>query len=526
MAEHKSTLRIDVVGNGDKKLKNIGNQADKATKEVKELNTASKGLGSTFKSMAGLAAGAFALGAIGRFATESAKMWDTQQKAIADVNSALISTGGTAGKTLSQLENDATKLQNTSLFGDEDILKNATANLLTFTNIANEEFDRTQQVTLDLSTRMGTDLKSSALQLGKALNDPVKNLSALGRAGIQFKDSQIETIKALASTNRMAEAQSLILDELETQFGGAAKAAAEAGLGPMQQLGNTFDDMREGIGGLVAQIGIALLPMLRNLVTGMQMATKWISENIELIKDLGKVILVITGIWAAYTLVVNGAAIAQTALNLVMSMNPIGAVIALIAALTAGIVVLWHKSDGFRSTLKGMWEGIKVLGGVVKNFVEKIFAPFLEAWQQYQEGNYLGAAKSLGKGVFGLAMAPLDLGLDVAKASKGIGAAFIAGRDAELNKALKKTNEAAITPAGVNTSSISTQGGVAVDKASSTAGKVQGSKQTNININLNNLVEEFNVTTQNMTEGAAQVKDRMVEALLQVLNESDRLAKV
>ena len=84
----------------------------------------------------------------------------------------------------------ATNLQNKTLFGDEVILKDATAQLLTFTNITGENFGRTQEAALDLATRLDGDLKSASIQLGKALNDPVANLSALSRSGIQFSEDQ------------------------------------------------------------------------------------------------------------------------------------------------------------------------------------------------------------------------------------------------------------------------------------------------------------------------------------------------
>ena len=64
--------------------------------------------------------------------------------------------------------------------------------------------------------------------MGKALNDPVANLSALSRSGIQFSDEQKAVIKSMAETGRLAEAQTLILDELNRQYGGSAEAAAKA----------------------------------------------------------------------------------------------------------------------------------------------------------------------------------------------------------------------------------------------------------------------------------------------------------
>jgi len=183
----------------------------------------------------------------------SVKAFDTQQKAIAQVEAGLISTGQAAGFTSKELQKMASDLQAKTLFGDEVILKDATAQLLTFTNIAGEQFERTQVAALNLATRLDGDLKSASIQLGKALNDPIANLSALSRSGIQFSKDQKEVIKSLAETGRLAEAQTIILDELEKQYGGAAEAARLAGLGPFQALQMVLSDLSEEFGALIME---------------------------------------------------------------------------------------------------------------------------------------------------------------------------------------------------------------------------------------------------------------------------------
>jgi len=200
----------------------------------------------------------------------SVKAFDAQSKAVAQVEAGLRSTGQSAGFTSEQLQKLAADLQAKTLFGDEVILKDATAQLLTFTNITGEQFEKTQIAALNLATRLDGDLKSASIQLGKALNDPVANLSALSRAGIQFSVEQKETIKSLAETNRLAEAQNIILQELETQFGGAAEAAAKAGLGPFQQLQNELSDVSEEFGKLIVENIEPLKTSLQDLAANLR----------------------------------------------------------------------------------------------------------------------------------------------------------------------------------------------------------------------------------------------------------------
>jgi len=192
----------------------------------------------------------------------SIKAFDEQQKAIAQVEAGLKSTGNAVGFTSEKLQKMAADLQTKTLFGDEEILKGATAQLLTFTNITGEQFAKTQEIALDLATRLDGDLKSASIMLGKALNDPIANLSALSRAGIQFSEDQKSTIKSLVETNQLAEAQNIILKELEKQYGGSAEAAAQAGMGPMKQLMNQLSDLSE-------EIGLRLMPFVKSF-------TEWI----------------------------------------------------------------------------------------------------------------------------------------------------------------------------------------------------------------------------------------------------------
>lgn len=245
----------------------------KATASMDTMHAKTKGLNTALLGTAAAAAGAFAVMAGAKLISTSIRNWDKQQNAIAQVRQGLESTGMVAGRTLSQLERQAASLQKNSLFGDEDILGSVTAQLLTFTNITASQFDKAQQAVLDFTARYyganasAEALRASSVMLGKALNDPVANLGALSRSGIQFSESQKETIKQMAQTGRLAEAQQLILKELGVQYGGAAKAAAEAGLGPLRQFQMSLADITEEIGEKLAPHLLKLVEYLNRTVT-------------------------------------------------------------------------------------------------------------------------------------------------------------------------------------------------------------------------------------------------------------------
>ena len=81
--------------------------------------------------------------------------------------------------------------------------------------------------------------------------------------------------------------------------------------------------------------------------------------------------------WTALTIVTKAQTLAQTALNAVMSANPIGLVIALVAGLVVAFITLWNKSEAFRNFFIGMWENIK---DVVAVAWESITGFFTSAW--------------------------------------------------------------------------------------------------------------------------------------------------
>jgi len=169
------------------------------------------------------------------------------EAAFAQLQAAVRSTGGAAGFTADQLKNQASALQLVSNYGDEAV-QTMQSILLTFPKIKGENFEQASVAVLDLATRMGGDLRGAAVQLGKALQDPTTGLTALTRSGVSFSAQQKQVITDLVDTGRTAEAQRLILAELEVQFGGSAKAARETLGGSLTAVKNALGDAMEATG--------------------------------------------------------------------------------------------------------------------------------------------------------------------------------------------------------------------------------------------------------------------------------------
>ena len=177
------------------------------------------------------------------------------EKQMAQLEAVLKSTGHVAGLTSGELTKLADKLQAMSTYEDDAIV-GAEALLLTFTRIGRDVFPEALQSILDLSTALGKDLSSSTTLVGKALNDPIAGLTALSKAGVQFADDQKKIISEMVKTNRIGDAQRIVLKELATQFGGSAKAARDTLGGAFEALQHAASNVLEGESGSEGIIGI------------------------------------------------------------------------------------------------------------------------------------------------------------------------------------------------------------------------------------------------------------------------------
>lgn len=208
------------------------------------------GFGKTLSNIGKVEAVAAAAGiaslavAIGKVGFDELKQGD---KAAAQTAAALKSTGNAANVTADHIAGLAHKLQNLSGV-DDNVIQGSENLLLTFTNIqnkvgaGNDIFDQATKAVLDMSVALGQDTSASAIQLGKALNDPIKGITALRRVGVSFTQEQTAQIKVLAQTGHALEAQKKILAELNKEFGGSAAAFGQTIEGRIERIKRGFED--------------------------------------------------------------------------------------------------------------------------------------------------------------------------------------------------------------------------------------------------------------------------------------------
>jgi hypothetical protein len=242
---------------------------------------------------------------------------------------------------------------------------------------------------MDISAGTGKDLASSTQLLGYAMS---------GNWGMV--ERMIPALKAVESEEEKWAT-------LRQMFAGQAEAYGQTMAGQMELLKNNMGDV-------VETLGAALLPVMTDVVGWVQKLVQWLKgldpQMVKWIAGGVAVAAVLSTVGGAALLVLGflpqlaaGLAIVKTAfaaVNIVMMANPIGLIIAAVAALIAIIVLLvthwdWVKEkagsvadfmqerfEGLIEWFKGMPERIR---GIFERVAEFMFAPVRAYFRIYTD---------------------------------------------------------------------------------------------------------------------------------------------
>jgi tape measure domain-containing protein len=141
-----------------------------------------------------------------------------------------------------------------------------------------------------------------------------------------------------------------------------------------------LDAMSEVVGPLAEAVGV-------KLVSGIKATVAWLQKWWPLLAVIGSglagyavtigVVRAATTAWAAV----------QWALNAALTANPIGLIIAGIAALVAGVIIAYNKIGWFRTGVNAAWAGIKIAVGAVVGWFQTYVWPVLAAvWKGIAAG--------------------------------------------------------------------------------------------------------------------------------------------
>src|SRR5882762_5064506 len=325
--------------------------------------------------------------AIGSFVAESVQGWKDHEVVMAQTAAVIKSTGGAAGVTAKQVGDLSDKIEAQTGVDGDNILAGQNM-LLTFTNVkngvgsGNDIFNQATQTLVDMSAAMGTDAKTGAIQLGKALNDPIAGIGALSRVGVTFTEQQKKQIKTLVDSGKTMEAQKIILGELNKEFGGSAKAQDTAG----KQLMVGVHNLQDSIGQILVPILNGLVHVLTNFVVPALTAVfGWLHDNAGTIKLVAMVLAPLVAAWAAYAAITKIVAIYQAILNAIMFASPIMLVVLAVVALATAFVIAYQRSATFRAILQGVWDFLKTWGPAILALFFPVLGIPLLIWQHWSQ---------------------------------------------------------------------------------------------------------------------------------------------
>lgn len=290
-----------------------------------------------------------ATAAVGALATKfylGAQEAEKANRRVAAVAESMGIFGQATDYVTNRLTSYADALERETGFTAESI-KETQAKLLTFRELAKSAdetggaFDRATVAAVDLAATGFGDATTNAVQLGKALQDPIKGITALARSGVTFTNTEKEKIRTLVESGELLEAQNIILTAIETQVGGTAEATATA----TQKMINSFGEVTD-------VVGDSLAPAFEGAAGAAQQFAQWAQRNQAVVAGatiaLGGLVIAIAATKAAMataTAVSAAYAAAQAAVasaNLAVQASTIVGIATATAAATA-IAILTTK---------------------------------------------------------------------------------------------------------------------------------------------------------------------------------------
>lgn len=256
-----------------------------------------------------------------------------------------------------------------------------------------------------------TATTGDAVQIGNLMGKAMMGqVDALKRVGITFTEAEGNVMKYGTEQERAAMLAQIITNNV----GEMNAELANTESGKQQQLVNTLGDMKEELGALVngalpfvtiAAESTQALASITTLITGVRALSTTIYASAKafavstaaFIKNKAATLATAAaqGVVKAATLAWTGV---QKVLNIVLTANPIGLVIAAIGALVTAVIYAYNNCESFRKIVDKVWEAVKPLATAIMNGLAKAFEWLVEkckeAWEWLKNILGLGGKKA------------------------------------------------------------------------------------------------------------------------------------
>ena len=518
-------IKISTAGDraATSKVENLQAALDSADRSASRLTGRTSGLGSVLRSLPGAEFFLNPIVAITSGVGVVSKLGMQAEKTTTAFN-VLVGAEDKAAKMLGEINSyadntlwDRTTTQEATktMLGFGVSTESVVGDLKMLGDVAMGDKNRLQQLALVFGqiSAAGKLQGQDLLQLINAGYNPLLDISALtGKSVAQLKD---EMSKGLITFDMVRAAFQRATGE-GGKFANMTDKIAQTSYGAFEQLKGKF------LGALLQIYEIIqpfLIPAITLLGKGLDLvarAAKWVADNMK------TVLAVVTPLAAAIVAynVVTGAATAVTnvfvgvlkLLNIVLNLNPVGLIVAGIAALTAAVVVCWNKFAGFRAVILTTWDTLKGFGQLIKDYVLERIQSLLssvgklgEALGKLFKGDFSGAWNAA-KSAYGL-MVGADAKRNAAASARELAGSLdytYANRLAS-ERAKQKAKETISSPSAAGGVAGATgtagAGGAAAGGSGSGGGNVAkdiatgGTRNTSIVINVSKFFDDVNITT-------------------------------
>lgn len=387
---------INVVGNAEQSINAISQNAVTATTKVNNFS----------ESMAKIRDAGLAFEAVnnmfGRLTStldQCTSANNIQQEAETKLARVMLNTMGATDEEIQSIKDLASAQQQLGVIGDEVQLAGAqelgtylskTESLQKLLPVMNDML--AQQYGLNASQEQAVTIGS---MMGKVMEGQV---GALSRYGYKFDEAQEQILKYGTEAERVET----LAEVIGQSVGGMNEALAATPEGQIKQVDNSLGDIQERIGALWVKVKADLMPTVEKV---MNLA----SNIIGYIEDHQTVFAALAAVIGTIVVAVKGWVLVQGILNAVLTANPIGVIILLVAALIAAIVAVVSKTQGWGETWGNLMEYLKLTFEQcgawlhkkwleIENFFVTGFETIAEGWYKVQSlWDSDGAAEGLAR---------------------------------------------------------------------------------------------------------------------------------
>ena len=372
----KETLTVEIRTEVQQAVKDLRKYTDAVKQNTKQLEKTREKTGALTKAVkayfAEITAVILAVKKIAKVVKSLTDEYIEQERAEALLNSTLKATGIWTQTLSDQLITYGEEMQKVTTYSKAQTWE-AQGILATFTQIGTQAYPEVIERAMDMSAVFGQDLQQSIIQLGKAINDP-RLAEGLRRIGISMSEEQVKMIDNFLEMGDIWSAQRVILDELQIEIGGAAKAMGETFGGQVEIAKNLVDEWKGAIGELLAEQG---QPFIEWLIAFLQNA-----ENLQKVTKIIKGILTYMATWFGFMLNYYGV-IVKAIQALINVYKNLGKVISIVfnpkewgkGEMKAALADI---KDTVVETTVDIIDGFKEWGAKAKESFSEIFGPDIQ----------------------------------------------------------------------------------------------------------------------------------------------------